>query len=53
MSANAVLLQNIIDQNNLLDRDIDAAIERPDTVVQDCEVLLTSSARSKLLLHQR
>lgn len=42
MSANTVLLQNIIDQNNLQGRDIDAAIERPDTVVQDCEVWLMS-----------
>jgi len=38
MSANSLLLQNIIDQNNLMGLDIDHAIEMPDTVVDDCEV---------------
>ncbi len=38
MSANSLLLQNIIDQNNLMGLDIDHAIERPDTLVDDCEV---------------
>ena len=38
LTSNSVLIQNIIDQNNLLNREIDFAIERPDTVVQDCEV---------------
>ena len=38
MSANSVLLQNIIDQNNLMGVAIDHAIEQPDTVVDDCEV---------------
>ena len=40
MSANSVLLQNIIDQNNLMGLAIDHAIEQPDTVVDDCEVCI-------------
>ena len=38
LSANAVLLQNIIDQNELMGLEIDHAIERPDTLVDDCMV---------------
>ncbi len=44
LSANTVLLQNIIDQNELMGLEIDHAIERPDTVIDDCEVCTPSHA---------
>lgn len=39
LTADTPLLQQIIEENDLMNKTIDHAIENPDTVVDDCEVL--------------
>ena len=53
LSANAVLLQQIIDQNQLMGLEIDHAIERPDTLVDDCEVCIARTLAILMWRHVR